>query len=443
MKKVLVISYYFPPVAAGSVLRPLKFVKYFPKYGWKPFVVTVTPNNYYAKDEDLINELNGPDVRIYRTPSRGKRNIFNTHKRKVLPNEKTRQFFFKLRQVYRVPDSVIKWKKKALKLASEIIEKEKIDILFSTAPPFTDFLIANELKKKYNIPLVIDYRDSWIYSPSNFYLTPIHKFSNSKKELEIIRKADVIFSVNRRIKELLIETYQNVRHADVNVIPHGFDQEDFDKAVSQLPRTNKMRITHAGTFFENTTPEYFLEGLSIAIAKEPELAKKLEACFLGVLSKKHIELFRKYKLQGLINAPGYVNHHECIKYLVSSDVLWFMIGNREMDQIISPVKLSEYIGARKPVLACVPDGAAKSILRFYEAVKICDPQDSAFISKAILEYYDLFKKNLLPKPDEDLVSQYDVEKLTYKVVRYFEFLIDIPTEIEFVGKKIGAETSST
>ncbi len=427
-------------MGTGSVLRTVKFLKYFPEFEWQPYVVTMTPKTYYSKDEQLLNELKSENIKIFRTRCRGRRNLLNYNKLKRIPNEGKRIFFTRLKQFNKFPDIQKKWKKKAFKLASDIIENENIQIIYTTAPPFTDFIIGAELKKKYNIPLVVDYRDSWLYSPLNFYPLPYHRYINSKKEIEVLRSADEIITINRRIKEYIIETYHNIRHNDINVIPHGFDQNDFDTSSSQLPRTNKMRFTHAGSFFDLITPKFFLEGLSIAIDKRPEIKKKIEACFLGILSKENLQLISKYDLTELIYNPGYVNHKECIRYLLASDVLWLMIGKGKGEDVISTVKLSEYFGARKPILACIPDGVAKSSLRHHNACKICEPDNPEAISELILEYYDLYSKNNLPVPNEEMIKNYEMEKLTYQLIRFFEFLIDISPQAVFIGKKIISNT---
>jgi len=427
-------------MGTGSVLRTVKFLKYFPSFDWQPYVVTITPKSYYSKDDQLLNELKVDGVKIFRTPCRGRKNLLTDNKLKRLPNEGKRLFFKRIKQFYRIPDLQKKWRKKATKLASEIIEKENIRIIFATAPPFTDLLVGADLKKKYNIPLVVDYRDSWLYSPTNFYPLPYYRYLNTKKEIEVIRTADEIITVNRRIKEYIIENYHNVRHEDVNIIPHGYDQQDFDSASTQLPRTNKMRFTYAGSFFDSISPKYFLEGLSIAINKRPEIKKKIEACFLGILSKENLQLISRYNLTELVYNPGYVNHRECIKYLLSSDILWLMIGSGKGEDVVSTVKMFEYFGARKPILACIPDGTAKSSLRHYNSVKICEPDDPEAISGLILEYYDLYSANRLPDPNEEMVLNYDVKKLTHQLVRYFEFLIDISPQSVFQEKKIITNT---
>jgi len=424
---------------AGAI-RPVKFIKYFPRYDWHPVVITSTPKTYYAKDEYLLEEIDLPEVEIYRTKGR-KRSLLTDHKLKNLPNESRRQLWCRYRRLTKVPDTYIKWRKKALKLASGIIESQKIDIIFATAPPFTDLVIAAELKKKYNIPLVIDYRDSWLYSPENFYPASFYRFANMKKEQEVLRVADETITVNRRIKEYIIETYSSIKHTDINIIPHSFDDEEFKNASYQLPRTNKMRFTHAGSFYGSEKPKYFLKGLSLAFKRRPELSSKIEACFLGLLSKEDKKRVIKYNLIESVYAPGYVNHKECVKYLLSSDVLWFTIGKGSGDELITPVKLSEYFGARKPILACITDGVSKQMLRNYNAVKICPPDEPEAIANMIIEYYDLYAKNSMPEPNEEVIKKYDINTLTHELVRYFEFLIDISPETRIIRQKGSKEIS--
>lgn len=412
-------------MGAGSVLRPVKFAKYFKEFDWQPIIITDTPRNYYAKDDFLLNELKDTDTRIYRTRLRGRKNILNDNKRKRLPNEGIRQIFRNLSQVFHIPDSKKRWQKKVIKLASNILDNENVSIIYTTAPPFRDLNIGVELKKKYNIPLVVDYRDSWLFSPTRFFLTPMHKFANMKMEAEVLRVADVSLAINRRIKERLVELYPNVKHNDITIMPHCYDKDDFEQFNSQLPRTNRMRFTHTGSFYNNDTPKYFLEALEIVFNKRPDLRNKIEACFIGNLTKENINRIKEHNLTSSVYAPGYVNHKEAVKYMLASDVLWFMIGKGQGDELVTPIKLSEYIGAEKPLIACIPDGAAKLMLKHHNAVKICEPDQPGDIAQFIIEYYEMYQKNTLPVPNQELVKQYNVRNVTHQLVRSFEFLIDI------------------
>ncbi|MCI0449258.1 MAG: hypothetical protein L0Y79_05640 [Chlorobi bacterium] len=164
----------------------------------------------------------------------------------------------------------------------------------------------------------------------------------------------------------------------------------------------------------------------LALRKRPQLRGKIEACFVGGLTMEDLNLIKKYNISDTVFNPGYLTHMEAIRYMLASDVLWFMVDKGEGADVIAPVKLSEYFGARKPILACVTDGAAKQLLRDYDAVRICEPDEPGEIAKLIIEYYDLYEKNSMPAANEELIKKFDVDKLAYQLVRYFEFLRDIP-----------------
>jgi hypothetical protein len=431
LKKVLVITYDFPPLGKGSVLRPLKFAKYFPKYDWQPIILTSTPKNYYFRDDYLMREAE--DMKVFRTKGSGK-NMLTGRKQKALPNEGSRKFWRNLSKVTKLPDEHKGWISKAVKLGSEIIDTYKIEIIYVTAPPFSSFVAAGELKEKYKIPLVIDYQDSWLHSSSNFFPMGYHRLRNMKMEQDVIRGTDEIITTNRRIKEYLIEEYDYLKHADINIIHHGFDEEDYKIARSKpLPEKPRMRFTNVGGFFDLVSPKFFFEAVKIVFQKRPELRGKIEACIIGGLSKENLKLIQKNNISDAVFSPGYLNHLDAIRYMLASDVLWFTIGKGDGDEVVAPVRMAEYFGARKPILACVPDGAAKQLLKNYDAVRICEPDEPNEIANLIIEYYDLNLKRMMPSPDEEVVRKYDVDKMTYELVRYFEFLRDIPHEFGVRG----------
>ncbi|MEO8512922.1 MAG: glycosyltransferase [Ignavibacteria bacterium] len=428
MKKVLVITHDFPPLGKGSVLRPLKFSKYFRNYDWEPIVLTSTPRSYYFRDTSLLDEINELGITVYRTKS-SSNNLLTGRKLKDLPNEKTRLLKRNLTRYRKQPDEHKSWIAKAVKLGKEIIESHKIEIIYATGPSFTALIAAGELKEKYKIPLVTDYQDSWLHSATAYYPIGYQRLRSMKIEQEVIKVTDEIITTNRRIKEYLIEEYDYLKHDDINIIHHGYDEDDYRKALLHpLPEKPKMRFTSVGSFFDLITPKYFFEGLRIAFEKKPELRGKIEACIIGGISRENLKIIQKNNISDSVVNPGYVDHNEAIRYMLASDVLWFMVGKGNGEEVVAPVRLAEYFGSRKPILASVPDGAAKQLLRGYDAVRICEPDEPEEIAKLIIEFYDLYQNRMMPVANEEVVSKFNVDKLTYQLVRYFEFLRDIPPE---------------
>ncbi|MEO6941047.1 MAG: glycosyltransferase family 4 protein [Candidatus Kapaibacterium sp.] len=419
---VLVIAYYFPPMGLSGVQRTLKFVKYLAEFGWKPIVITAGEMPYYASDETLLEEIapliERGEVEIVRTesaglPGKGKNGILK------LPGAAYQRFRSKLLQTFLQPDSRIGWKKHALKAIDAIYARENIDAIFSTAPPYTDFLIAKEVRAKYGTPYLMDYRDAWVSNPVlNFYATPFHKAYAAKLEDECLRASDAVTVVNRGMKEVLLNNYNFLNHEDVRILPHGFDPEDFERAApfaGHVGAKEKFRITYSGTFYVGRSPKVFLEGVCAAVAQAPGLKKDLELLFVGVLQKEYYKLIQRLGLEGNSVVRGYVAHRESVGLLLSSDVLWMTMS----DDISAPGKLYEYFGARKPILGLVPkDSQAARMLIDYGAAIITAPDDSAGVTEAILTLYELWKRDALGfDVNESFVQGFDRRMLTRDLAR--------------------------
>jgi len=419
-RNVLIIAYYFPPMGLSGVQRTLKFVKYLPQFGWSPTVLTVTPTGYYAQDFSLLDEIHLPSISIERVGSLDPNRLFRKKGLVKMPSERWRKIFAFISDMFFIPDNKIGWKRKALKSARALFEKKNFDVIFTTAPPFTDFLIGKALSTEFHKPLVVDYRDPWLEYPYKYYPTPIHKWLNYLLEKKVLRAASRIITTNRRVKELILKRYKFLGYHDVTILSHGFDPEDFNGRKPLTPSTGKMRITHAGVFYGDRTPDYFLQALKKLFEDQPALKDRIEACFVGVMQDEYLKLVRSMGLEGNITITGYLDHRQCVEYLLNSDVLWFMVNNDRQ----SPGKLYEYLGARKPILACVPQGFVRQTVAEAKGAIITEPTDVNEISRAIKQLYDRFLQKSLPCPDEDVVEKYNRIELTRELSTYFGFLAE-------------------
>jgi len=424
LNKVLFISYYFPPMGMGGVQRTLKFAKYLLQYNWQPVVLTINPKKYFAIDEYLLNEAVESGIIIERT---GKKKLDTGQIVTRVPKERFRRIKSKIGQFFFIPDTKIFWKKKALKKIDKLWKKyDGFDLVYATAPPYTDFLIGQEVKKKYKIPLVIDYRDAWVDSKVlNFYPTPFHKQRNMKLEKKVIKDANVVITTNRRVKELIISRYGNIAYNDIKIFPHGYDSEDFENAsAKKLPLTNKMRITYSGSFYTRD-PKFYFKAIKNFLTRHPELKDKVEFCFLGLFTKEHLNIAKSLNIQDSLNLPGYLNHFECVKYILASDVLFLLISRGENEDAAMPGKVGEYIGSRKNIIACIPEGVTKKILEGYKAIKFVEEENPEKIADRIYEYYLLFEQNNMPVPNEEMVLSYDRKLLTSDLAKEFNYLLDV------------------
>ena len=421
-RRVLVIAYYFPPMGLSGVQRTAKFVKYLPAFGWHPTVLTVEPTGYLARDESLLEELDQSAVTIVRTPAAGPGRVFANREVVKLPGERTRKLLSRVSDTVFFPDNKIGWKRRAVARALELHGETPFDLIFTTAPPFTDFLIGAEVKEAIGKPLVFDYRDPWVDYPFRFYLTPFHRMRHSYLEKNALRASSHVVTTSRRVKELLINRYPFLSFHDVDIISQGFDPADFP-GVPGRPRAaragGKMKIAYAGVFWEDRIPDHFLQALHDLFQERPKLRGRIEAEFVGTFREENHRLVSKLGLQDAVVVKEYLPHKDCVEVLRSADVLWAVSG----DDLGTPGKLYEYIGARKPILALLPDGFLRQTVEEAGGT-VVPPTDVPAIKAALANLFDRFEKHALQTPDEGVVRKYDRKVLTGNLVKLFEALIE-------------------
>jgi glycosyltransferase involved in cell wall biosynthesis len=423
INKVLVIAYYYPPMGLSGVQRTLKFTKYLKDYNWEVTVITTEGTGYYAHDTSMLKEAEEAGVRIIRTSGKDINSLLKKRGTIKMPAEIIRKMFSRLSNTIFIPDNKISWANKAWKKGRELLQKEKFDVIFISGPPFSTFITGRKLKKEFDIPLVIDYRDLWYGNQFIFYATPFHKMMHKKMEYQVLKTADKIISTNRKMKELIMKNFKFLSFEDIYIIPHGFDPSDFEQKFVSHKTNNKLWITYSGLFYEFITPKYFLKGFKKLSIERPDIAQNMELHFIGFLRNENRRLIRKLDLQEYVKEYGYLDHDKSIVKILSCDVLWMMIGKGKNADTISSSKLYEYFGTRKPIIACVPEGSIRTAAEEYKASFITDPEDTEAIKNVFIKIYELYKSNQLPVPDEEFVLRHRRDFLTDQLSKQFLFLV--------------------
>ena len=397
--KVLIVTYYFPPAGGAGVQRTLKFVKYLREFGWEPVVLTAENADYPAYDESLLKEL-PPDVKIYRSKiiepyklyrkltgkAEGASSDIATltlsenqkRKKSEVISEWVRSTFF-------VPDARMLWYFFATKLGRKIIKKEKIDLIFSSAPPYTTHLIGHNLAKKSGLPWIADFRDSWIGWLSTPQWRPkLSRFFETKMERSVLQDASKILTVSNGIKEDLLG-----RHSDLNddrwiLLPNGYDSQDF-KNVTATHKDPRITITYTGSMYGNRNPEALVVALEELVKTKPELSEKLLIRLVGRVGGPIIDRIKSSTVSKMFELVPYVTHAQSLEYLLSTDYALLIIDDAPANKGILTGKLFEYIGAGKPILALAPDGEAADLIQSEQLGVVFHPNDIDAIKNHISE----------------------------------------------------------
>ena len=408
-RSVLIVSHDFAPVGTSVVQRVLHFARYLPEYGWNATILCAAPSPYKAWDFSLLNTAESLGIRIIRTGE-----FQSPEDKQIIPPQSSRSAFRrKLNDAVSVPEAAVRWSKEALHRGRELLRGERFDVIMATAPPFTDFLVARQLAEEFNLPHVVDYQDLWVDNPFHFHASPMHKARNIAHETAVLKTSERILVTSRHIKESLLRRHAFLGHNDIEIIPHGYDPADFDAWQGVHPDPARFTITHSGKFVEDRTPKYFLHAWADFLRVDAARREHCDARFIGALSKNERKLINKYKVAGNVTATGYVPHTEAIRQLMESDVLWMMCRFN----VRSSGKLFEYIGARKPLLVCAPEGNIRTSAKNSGAAVVTAPADVDAIKQALELFYNLWQNNKLPAPNEDFVERYDRRRLSGDLAR--------------------------
>jgi glycosyltransferase involved in cell wall biosynthesis len=427
MKRVLVIAYYFPPMGFSGIQRTLKFVKYLPEFGWNPTVLTVTPHAYFAFDDTFLDELAGKPVEIWRTEPGG---IFSAMKKRrtvSLSNERLRKILNRISQFFFIPDNKVGWRRQVRKfLAGK--DLSHYDIIFATAPPFTDHLIGAELKERHGIPLVLDFRDAWVEYPYHKYWTSWHRRRHVELERGVVRAADAVITTNRYVRDLLIARQESPDAASrIHVITQGFDPADFrTPTVANVPELDHATINfvYTGIFYEDRDPLVLYRALAAIRTRRPEIYRRMKFYMVGYMQEEYQEMARTMGVDDRIVYCGYVEHHIAVEWVRRADVLWFNIGAQHKGyETVSPGKAFEYLGSRKPIVAILPENQIREILSGFSHTFIVDPDDHEHLAEVLIDLTERHERGTLPEGDPEAIALYDRKRLTGELARIFEEIL--------------------
>jgi len=377
MKKVLVITYYWPPCGGAGVQRCLKFVKYLSQFGIQPTVITVDENkaSYPVIDETLLNEV--PDnIKIYRTSTSEPFGFYKLLNRKkdiphsAFANESKPSFLQKVSRFIRgnlfIPDARVGWNKYAYKQAKSLLQNESFDAIFISTPPHSTQLLGLRLKKEFKLPWIADIRDPWtdIFFYKSMYHLGFIKKLDAKYERTVLEQADSVLVVSESIKRIFASKSNDVNADKIQVIPNGFDEEDFN--VLSSPSEDSLIITYTGTLSDDYNISSFIKALAEIIIDNPTVSIKIR--FVGRVSERVLDEFKSNNLSNHIEVIKYVPHNESINYLMQSTALLLVIPDIINNEGILTGKLFEYLASRKPIIGIGPEqGDAANIINECQA----------------------------------------------------------------------------
>ncbi|WP_134355716.1 glycosyltransferase family 4 protein [Flavobacterium psychrophilum] len=420
MKKVLIITYYWPPAGGPGVQRWLKFVKYLPDYNIQPIVYIPENPTYPIIDEGLISEvseqaiiLKNKIIEPYQLAS-----VFSKKSTKgissgIIPNQKKQSFIQKILLLVRgnlfIPDARILWVKPSVKYLEKYISENNIDTIITSGPPHSLHLIGLKLKQNLNVKWFADFRDPWttIGYHSALKLSSYAEKKHKNLERKVLNTADTIIVTSKTTKT----EFQAITTKPIEVITNGYDVEN----ISKQTLDEKFTLAHIGSFLSDRNPIILWESLSELVAENEKFATLFQLKLIGKVSQEILNSMGNFNLNSYVNNIGYVSHKEAIEHQKKSQVLLLIEIDSEDTKSIIPGKLFEYMVSERPIIGIGPKGSDfAEIIKNTNTGTFFTYDKKEELKNLILSYFELY---LIQKLTVSAVGlqQYSRKKLTEKL----------------------------
>ena len=437
MKRVLIITYYWPPSGGSGVQRWLKMSKYLPENGWQPVIYTADGAEYPVEDLSLEKDV-APEAEIVRYPiiepysfykkflgikkeEKIKAGFINEGKKKSAWKENISVW---LRGNLFIPDARCWWIKPSINFLKNYLEKSPVDAIISTGPPHSLHLIAKNLHRKFNIPWIADFRDPWtdIDFFSELKLTKRSLKKHHRLQYQVLTEANKVVTVGWDWAKGL----ESHGAHDVAVITNGYDF-NIDEKSGDVELSKEFTMSHVGIVGAARNAVCFWEALGEIIKEDniKDFSKLLKIRLIGQVDNSVIESIKKNSLENNVEIIPYIPHEKVIKEQCSSQVLLLFVNNSPNAKGILTGKIFEYMASGRPILAIGPkDGDTAIILEKTNSGLIVDFEDKERMKNIIIDLFNKFKENQLITKKNEMVEKYSRRARAKEYVQLIENIVE-------------------
>ena len=429
MKRVLIITYYWPPSGGSGVQRWVKFSKYLPSQGWQPVIYTPENPDMPSIDQSLYSDIPGeaeiikrPITEIYSIYRRisgnkggGEVNPINSQKKTL-----KQKLMLAIRGNLFIPDPRISWLRPSVRFLKKYLREHPVDVIVSTGPPHSMHLIAREVSKATGIPWVADFRDPWtrMFYFKHLALSDWARNKHEKLEKMVLDDASAVVAVS----PLVQEEFKTMTGNRIELVTNGYDPEDFGQVVEPDGHFN---IVHTGLFASDGNPETLWKVLSDLCREDARFADQLRIRLVGKNDTMILDSIHAAGLERNLVDLGYRDHTVAVREQMGSTMVILPLRKEPEYRATLPGKLFEYLGSQRPVLGIgQTDGAMARILADTGAGETFEWDDEAGIRTYVLKRWEKFLAGDDDSVPDNNIEQYSRKATARKMAALLESLID-------------------
>lgn len=427
MKKVLIITYYWPPCGGVSVLRNLKFSKYLPEFGWEPIVYAPKNAQYDLIDEKGNQNVN-KDLTVIRHPivepfdafkkltgrksSDSQNPLYVRDRKKGLLD----RLAIWVRANFFIPDARCLWISPSVKFLKNYLSNHPVDAILTAGPPHTDTVIGEKLAKALNIPWFAFFKDPW--TQVDYYkMFPIGYRADKKHRI----MEQAVFKTASKIgiaSPTWAKDLERIGAKNVETIYFGYDEDDF-KNLKDTPQKH-FSIVHAGLMGFDRSPEVLLEVLSDLKNENPAFGKVLKIKLAGLVDFSIKQKIEALGLTENAEMPGNIPRREALNELINASILLLPLNKAENAKGRLPGKLFELLRAGKPILCLGPKNSdAAQIIQESRAGVTFGYDDYNKLKQFVLTMYEHFLKHE-PAYSPTAINKYSNYEQTRKLAGFLD-----------------------
>lgn len=381
-KRVLIITYYWPPSAGSGVQRWLKFAKYLPGYGWDPVIFTPENPDFDLKDPLMEKEVS-PDMEVLKFPIWEPYQVLRMLKKEkisdpgVIIEKKQKTWFDKVAIWIRanaiIPDPRVYWVKPSVKFLGQLMDSNNFQAVITTGPPHSMHLIGRDLKRRYGIPWLADFRDPWSSWEFLDTLPMIDWVKRRHRRLEgsVFQEADALVTISPTFRQEMGQ----LAGREIHVITNGFDPADLPSDFSMKPPASEtLEIVYTGVIDAIRDPMPFLLAMKEVFGRTKN---KVKLTFVGRVSLQvKNTIMEDSWFSSHIELAGYVSHEVVFQYYEKAHVLLLILTNTKNAKGNIPGKVFEYMATGRRIIALGdPEGDTAQILRKAQAGEVFRHED--------------------------------------------------------------------
>lgn len=427
MKKVLIISYYWPPAGGPGVQRWLKFAKYLPEYGVEPIMYVPRNAHYPLQDASLVGEV--PELlRVIKKPIREPYALAGMFSRRstkeissgIIPQQEKQGLIQRLMLFIRgnffIPDARKFWVKPSVAFLKQFLQEEQVETIITTGPPHSMHLIGLQLKREMGINWLADFRDPWtsIGYHEKLKLRPAARRKHQKLEKQVLQHADRVIVTSAVTKK----EFQALTTTPVQVITNGYDVEDIPPVN---PHTS-FTVAHIGSLLSERNPEQLWKALGELVREDTDFASNFELKLAGAVGESVLASINREGLEPYLETAGYISHREALIRQRQTQLLLLVEIDKPETRAIIPGKLFEYMVSGRPILAVGPaDSDPERIITQTNTGKFFGYQDKDEMKMYLRTCYEAYRKGSL-KTNPIGLQGYSRKNLTAELAKLLDGL---------------------